>query len=64
MTPLESTLRNICQERCAEAGDPPCYELDRREGVPWTACSTCLAEAGEESPSDPIDPNAVIRPLF
>jgi hypothetical protein len=56
-------LRTICRERCAEAGDPPCYRLDDFEGIPFTACSECLVDAGI-APTVPLDPDAAIRDLF
>lgn len=59
----EEKLRSICQSRCAEYGDPPCYELDNREQVPVEFCTACRAEAGEEI-VEPLDPNAVVRPLL
>lgn len=63
MTP-EQELRSICQDRCAEFGDPPCYELDKRSDVPWIPCSECLVEAGEPTPLESLDPQAVIRNLI
>lgn len=60
---LDKQLRSICQDRCAEAGDPPCHRLDLG-GLPWTPCSPCLVDAGEPEPPAPLDPNAVIRNLI
>jgi hypothetical protein len=56
-------LRTICRERCAEAGDPPCYRFDDDSGLPFTACSDCLVDAGIPL-TEPQDPNAAIRDLF
>lgn len=50
-----------CRERCIP--DPPCYELDRRDGKSWRPCDDCLDEIGEEVIA-PIDPDAVLRPLL
>lgn len=60
---MTDKLREACRERCAEAGDPPCYRFDDQENVPFTACSECLNEVGE-SPTVPLDPDAVIRNLI
>lgn len=50
-----------CAERCAEFGEPPCYDVVgyRR----WTPCAECLSETGVE-PVEPPDPAAVVRPLL
>lgn len=55
--------RSICRDRCAESGDPPCWELDTDRGEIWTPCADCLRDAGCEV-VEPIDPNAVIRDLI
>ncbi len=59
----DADMRSACQERCAEFGDPPCYEIDRRNNNPFTACSECLADCGGPAAA-PLDPDAVIAPLF
>lgn len=59
----DSEIREICRERCAEAGDPPCWRLDADNGVPFAPCSDCLADAGEPE-NLPLDPDAVIRNLI
>lgn len=65
-TPL---LRSICQDACAEFGDPPCYEVHKdlravgKQLNPWWPCADCLAAAGIELP-EPLDPAAVVRPLL
>lgn len=54
-TPAE---RDRCEERCAQAGDMPCYEA-----VPGCApCDECR-EPGEDRP-EPLDPAAVVRGLL
>lgn len=64
----------ICADRCAEFGDPPCYDLHREkviafeeDGDPdpgrWIPCDDCKRDAGVEV-VDEIDPAAAIRPLI
>lgn len=61
--------RAICRERCAEFGDPPCFEVHADivgrdpDAVEWTPCRQCLGDLGIEV-ADPLDPNAVVRPLL
>lgn len=61
MTTQPDPARVFCEERCA--GDPPCYELDRREGKPFTPCTDCLRDCGIEVP-EPLDPEAAVRNLI
>jgi len=62
-------LRSICQDACAEFGDPPCYEVHEdlraagKQMNAWSPCEDCLASAGIETP-EPLDPAAVIRNLL
>lgn len=62
-------LRSICQDACAEYGDPPCYEVHEdlravgKQLNAWSPCAECLAAAGIETP-EPLDPNAVVRRLL
>jgi len=58
----------ICSDRCAQDGDPPCYEIHRdtpagQRGQQWKPCHECLLDAGI-TPIETIDPDAVIRPLI
>ena len=60
-------LRAACRDRCAEMGDPPCFELacwDPDEKDAW--CVACRRDAGENVDEDPVplDPDAVIAPLL
>lgn len=48
-----------CRERCAAFGDPPCFRAEPG----CRPCLDCLAEAGEVL-EEPLDPDAVIRPLL
>lgn len=59
----DEALRDACQERCAGFGDPPCWELDRRENVPFDACADCVSDVDGPQP-EPLDPDAVVRPLL
>lgn len=59
----EDPARAACAERCAEYGDPPCYEMDRREGTEWKPCDDCLRDIGAPV-AEPLDPDAVLRPLL
>lgn len=69
-------LKSICQENCAQCGDPPCYDVDKRS---WregrggaNACDECLAELEDMRPGaaaqfrkpEELDPDAVVRPLL
>lgn len=63
MMAVVDPARSACAERCAEFGEPPCYEICGGEGVPWTACSDCLMDIGCD-PIETIDPAAVIRNLI
>lgn len=60
---MKDPVREICRERCAEAGDPPCYRFDDDEKVPFAPCSECLADCGLPL-HEPIDPEAAIRNLI
>lgn len=60
---MSDPARLICADRCAEFGEPPCYELDHQAGEAWTPCEECVLAAYGKAP-DPIDPNAVVRPLL
>jgi hypothetical protein len=64
---VKDPVRAACSERCAQFGDPPCYELEGTGPVDdpfiWTPCSECLADAGEIAPAV-LDPNAAIRNLI
>ncbi|MBY8826100.1 hypothetical protein [Sphingomonas colocasiae] len=66
--------RNACQDRCAEYGDPSCFEIwphvrrnkiERGEADPgeWKPCTECLRDVGVEV-IEPIDPAAVVRLLL
>lgn len=50
--------RDRCTERCAQAGDMPCYEIAPRSGP----CAECR-EPDEYAP-EPLDPAAVVRELL
>jgi hypothetical protein len=55
-------LRDACQERCAQFGDPPCFDVVADWGDQcW--CDDCKREAGVEV-FEPLDPAAVIGPLL
>lgn len=56
-------MRELCRDRCAEAGDPPCYRFDDEAKVPFAPCSECLVDAGTPL-TDRQDPNAAIGDLF
>lgn len=66
---MEDPARASCRERCAIAGDPPCYDVHRdmiEDGTAtgdWKPCADCLDEIGCEA-VDPLDENAVVRPLL
>lgn len=62
----EQLLKSECQDRCAEYGDPPCYELveDPPSIGPWRACADCLNACGFPPDPEPLDPAAVVRPLI
>lgn len=60
---MTDKIRDACRERCAQAGDPPCYRFDDDAKVPFAPCSDCLAECGMPL-SEPLDPNAAIRNLI
>lgn len=53
----------ICADKCAEFGEPPCWQIVRDIGVAWEACEDCLVEAGCEV-VDAIDPAAVVGLLL
>lgn len=61
---IEKLLRSLCQDRCAEFGDPPCYELAERGGDEPAWCELCERDAGLDPKPEPLDPNAVVRPLL
>ena len=56
---MPDPCRSICQDACAEFGDPPCYEIV----ADWKPCGECLVAAGVEVP-EPIDPSAVVKDMF
>jgi hypothetical protein len=57
-------VKSACAERCANtSGDAPCYEVCADIGQEWKPCAECLIECGIE-PVEPIDPDAVVRPLL
>ena len=63
----EARLRSACLERCAEFGDPPCYDLDNWDPEEKDAyCVACRKECGEDVDDDPVplDEHAVVRPLL
>lgn len=60
---MEDPARAACRERCANVGDPPCYEVDADAGREWTACDDCKRDVGAEV-IEPLDPDAVTRPLI
>jgi hypothetical protein len=53
----DEKLRSACQDRCADYGDPPCYELD--DPTCHKPCADCLRDIGIE-PGDEFDENAAI----
>lgn len=60
---LDQEIRDLCRDKCAEFGDPPCWRLDDNDGIPFAPCSECLAETGT-APEVKLDPDAVIRNLI
>ncbi|MBL4766308.1 MAG: hypothetical protein JKY94_01045 [Rhodobacteraceae bacterium] len=46
MTPLEAVARAICEGRCAEASDKPCYELEGCSVKDCQSQPTCMEMAG------------------
>ena len=67
MSGHETRLRSACRDRCAEFGDPPCFELDLWDGDAKDAyCVDCRRECGENVDEDaaPLDEHAVVRPLL
>lgn len=63
---MEERLKSACQDRCAAFGEPSCYEIcnDEPGAAPWRPCRDCLAECGLPPEAEPLDPNAVIKPLL
>jgi hypothetical protein len=59
----DSRLRDACSERCAEYGEPPCYEIAPEAYAHEGPCTECLKECGIEI-VEPIDPNAAIGNLL
>ena len=68
---MNDPARDACAERCAEFGDPPCWEvvadmkreLGERLGPAWSPCADCFRDIGVEV-VDPIDPAAIVSPLL
>lgn len=56
---FDKDLKEACRENCAEFGDPPCWEIDPG----CDPCKECRLEVGDHIP-EPLDPNAVVRPLL
>jgi hypothetical protein len=55
----DTRLKSACQDRCADVGDPPCYEV-----VPGCKpCGECLRDIGIE-PGDEFDEDAAIGRLI
>jgi len=46
MTPIEAMARAICEGRCAEASDKPCYELAGCSVKDCQSQPTCVEMAG------------------
>lgn len=71
MTDGEDLARAACRKACAADGELPCFEwwaeLAAEGCFPpvWEPCEDCLiiAELAINWP-DPLDPNAVVRPLL
>lgn len=65
----DDRVREACRERCADVGDPPCWELNPGDGIAggvdvrYAPCRECLIECGIE-PNEAPDPAAVVRPLL
>lgn len=65
----DSRVREACRSRCAEFGDPACWELNPGDGFKggvdcrYKPCRDCLIECGIE-PNETPDPAAVVRPLL
>lgn len=59
-------LMSLCQDRCSEFGEPSCMQVveDNPDLRPWRPCRDCLEEAGLPADPEPIDPDAVVRPLL
>ena len=59
-------LMSLCQDRCSAFGEPPCYDIveDEPRLGPWSPCKDCRAEAGIPDDPEPLDPDAVVRPLL
>ncbi len=67
MPTMEEKLRSVCQDRCAEEhGDPPCWEIVKDEPSlgEWSPCAECKADCGLPVEPEPLDPEAVMRPLI
>lgn len=70
MTMREDPAREACRERCAEFGDPPCYEIwqdspspaEQRDGK-WVPCAECLRDVGIEV-GDEFDETAAVGRLL
>lgn len=48
-----------CIDRCAQFGDPPCFQVEPG----CRPCADCCDEAGHVL-VEPLGPNAVVRPLL
>jgi len=66
MPTMDEKLKSACQDRCAEFGEPPCYEIvnDEPGAAPWAPCADCKADCGLEADPERLDPAAVMRPLI
>jgi hypothetical protein len=59
----EDPARVACRERCAEFGDPPCYEVGGTIGPKgWLPCDDCRRDVGEDVP-EPFDESAAVGRL-
>ncbi len=60
---MNDPVKSKCQDRCAEFGEPACYEMAHSEGFEFEPCSDCLRDCGIEV-NEPFDPNAAIGTLL
>jgi hypothetical protein len=67
MVPLpadDPKVREACRERCAEFGDPACWQLANSGQIDvFDPCDPCLADAGIDL-IEPFDENAAIGRLL
>lgn len=59
----DDKLREACRNRCAEFGDPACWEIDPRGRADTPPCGECLRDVGVE-PGDEFDEGAALRRLL